>query len=223
MLAPRSTKFAAAVAFLSAATFFTAAGESVAQPGPAPAGTAIADYFPTTGQIIVSIAGIQNWGVKSASLSMTGPDDGSAALPAGGGLFASNDTQIGELNFSSPMTYTDISLGNVAATNLSLGDLTIFWNATIPGNTFEQAVNYVGGPVGQPGDFNNDNDVLGDDFIVWQRGGTTPPRDAGLLAEWESNYGTISASVATSTVPEPAALSLLTLGSLALLGRRTRR
>jgi len=70
------------------------------------------------------------------------------------------------------------------------------------------------------GDFDNDADVDGADFLVWQR----DLGDAGNLADWEGNFGTTSPLVAISAVPEPSALVLLGLaGVIGLLTRRDTR
>lgn len=95
-------------------------------PGPAGPGTAVAEYDPTTGQIIVSVDGVNNWYVESASSSLTG--DGPAGLPNNGGLVTDNDTRIGESGFAL-FSFTDLDLGSVAALGLLEGDLTINWNA----------------------------------------------------------------------------------------------
>ncbi len=64
-----------------------------------------------------------------------------------------------------------------------------------------------------PGDFDDDGDVDGRDFLVWQR---NPP--VGNLADWQANYGTgIPLTAAVSVVPEPSALVLL-LGCATVLG-----
>jgi len=69
------------------------------------------------------------------------------------------------------------------------------------------------------GDFDNDLDVDGQDFLEWQR--------SGLLSElpdWEANYGGGGGALAasTSTVPEPGTAFLLCLGVLwALLASRS--
>jgi hypothetical protein len=39
------------------------------------------------------------------------------------------------------------------------------------------------------GDFNDDGDVDGRDFLVWQRGASPAPSGGGL-ADWQTNYGT---------------------------------
>jgi len=80
--------------------------------------------------------------------------------------------------------------------------------------------------IGLPGDFNNDDSVDGADFLAWQRDLV----DAPNLALWEANYGAtaavqaLAAQSAVAAVPEPATLSIMALGLLALVlkGRRRR-
>ena len=110
--------------FTTAATLVAAVmltGTAVADPGPTPAGTAIAEYDPTTGEIVVSVGGVVNWHVESFSSSLNG-DSPQPPLPVGGGLVSDTDQIIGEIGFIS-VSFTDLNLGNVAATGLPLGDL----------------------------------------------------------------------------------------------------
>ena len=72
---------------------------------------------------------------------------------------------------------------------------------------------------GVPGDFDDDGDVDGRDFLVWQRGGSPTPLSAGDLATWQANYGTGGLS-AVAAVPEPSSILLLTLLGTAFLGSR---
>ncbi len=74
---------------------------------------------------------------------------------------------------------------------------------------------------GLPGDFDNDGDVDGRDFLAWQRGETTPAFGAAKLAEWQNAYngGALSG---LNTVPEPSALCLALLG-LSLFVKRGQR
>ena len=63
-----------------------------------------------------------------------------------------------------------------------------------------------------PGDFDRDNDVDGEDFLVWQRDGSPNSHSAADLAVWEENYGLtdISFHIAPSlSVPEPSSVLLL--------------
>jgi hypothetical protein len=65
------------------------------------------------------------------------------------------------------------------------------------------------------GDFDNDRDVDGSDFLAWQR---IP--SISDLADWQANFGTTPGVVAaTSAVPEPASVLLLALAAAALRRR----
>lgn len=70
----------------------------------------------------------------------------------------------------------------------------------------------------ETGDFDNDGDVDGRDFLIWQRGGSPNPGSASDLALWQAEYngGQIAAAVA---VPEPTTLSVFTVIGLVLAGR----
>jgi PEP-CTERM motif-containing protein len=73
------------------------------------------------------------------------------------------------------------------------------------------------------GDFDDDGDVDGADLLEWQRGfGST--YDSDDLADWKSGFGTsiTPAAVAAASVPEPASLALIVLGTLTLVTRRRR-
>ena len=61
------------------------------------------------------------------------------------------------------------------------------------------------------GDFDEDGDVDGRDFLVWQRNPSV-----GDLADWQANYG-VSSSAASVAVPEPSVIAhCLMLGALIL-------
>jgi autotransporter-associated beta strand protein len=66
---------------------------------------------------------------------------------------------------------------------------------------------------GIAGDFDNDGDVDGRDFLVWQRGGSPAPLSPGDLADWKSNFG---ATGGIGAVPEPAAGMLVAMGFAAV-------
>src|SRR5690606_26032812 len=112
------------------------------------------------------------------------------------------------------------------------------WALSLPGDDFgsfaatevvkSQQI-HPGGDIGSPGtfgasavndaDFDNDNDVDGQDFLIWQRGlgvGTDNATgdangsgsvDAADLAIWRSEFGP-SATAAVGAVPEPSAVLL---------------
>jgi len=79
--------------------------------------------------------------------------------------------------------------------------------------------------VTNPGDFDEDGDVDGDDFLLWQQGlGTI--YDATDLTVWENNFGNgVGPLTAASTaVPEPSTVVLAAVGLAGLLsGVRGRR
>jgi len=64
------------------------------------------------------------------------------------------------------------------------------------------------------GDFDQDEDVDGADFLKWQRGELSNPLSAEDLADWQANFGAGGSSVAAAStaVPEPATLLLAMLG-----------
>lgn len=68
-----------------------------------------------------------------------------------------------------------------------------------------------------PGDFDNDGDVDGTDFLIWQRGGSPSPLSPADLSAWQTNYGAggdlTSATIAV--VPEPGCLCLAALAVMA--------
>ena len=84
-------------------------------------------------------------------------------------------------------------------------------------------------------DFNEDGNVNGLDFLIWQRGvgvGTTKAEgdadgngvvDAVDLGIWESEYGATPLQGAGGVVPEPSSLALLAAGAGAYAFRRRRR
>ena len=73
------------------------------------------------------------------------------------------------------------------------------------------------------GDFDEDGDVDGNDFLVWQRGGSPNPLSPADLALWREQYGMSPSVVAAAqAVPEPHSLLLVLLTNAMLFscGRR---
>ena len=90
-------------------------------------------------------------------------------------------------------------------------------------------------PIPADADFDNDNDVDGRDFLIWQRGfglGTTLAQgdanesgtvNAQDLAIWQAQFGGVGgATIAASSVPEPAGLLLFMLAAASLVGCKRR-
>lgn len=67
-------------------------------------------------------------------------------------------------------------------------------------------------PVHLKGDFDKDGDVDGDDFLLWQRGGSPNSFSVSDLNEWKMYYGDERLSLVANqaTVPEPTSFILLT-------------
>ena len=108
-------------------SLFLFACQANAFTGSAPPGTAQADYDPLTGEISVSVNGVNNWWVESLSSGLTGDEPSHIPLLPSS-LPTNNDKIIGETSFLLASA-TDVSLGNVAAINLPADDLFIMWNA----------------------------------------------------------------------------------------------
>jgi len=69
------------------------------------------------------------------------------------------------------------------------------------------------------GDFDNDNDVDGADFLAWQRDGLS----ATDLDAWEANFGTDASLASSTSVPEPSTgvMILVCCGVCAMRRRAT--
>ena len=70
-----------------------------------------------------------------------------------------------------------------------------------------------------PGDFDDDGDVDGEDFLVWQIGGSPDPLSSSDLADWEANYGAGATSFgagAAVNVPEPSTIASTLITALCI-------
>ena len=106
----------------------------------------------------------------------------------------------------------------------STGVNTYDYTWTLDGGTgdlfkFNTGSTFIVGP-SIPGDFDEDGDVDGADFLTWQR----DLGDAPNLAIWQGAYGTgaLAAAASAAAVPEPTALLLSLLGIVAMAGSRRR-
>ncbi|WP_218932036.1 PEP-CTERM sorting domain-containing protein [Adhaeretor mobilis] len=90
----------------------------------------------------------------------------------------------------------------------------------------QTGVGIVVGDSGAPAylsDFDEDSDVDGEDFLVWQRD-FGMPYNGSNLADWQLEYGSGSSSQpAVGSVPEPGTLGLLAAGAGGLAWMRRRR
>jgi hypothetical protein len=88
---------------------------------------------------------------------------------------------------------------------------------------------------GDDADFDNDSDVDGNDFLIWQRGvgvgadnstgdaDGSGAVDGADLAIWRLQFANPVATAAVGAIPEPAAADLLMCGALALVSLPRRR
>lgn len=146
----------------------------------------------------------------------------SGNLAAGGTLAVALDGTVSSPVLGDTFDILDFATASGAFGAFSLPGLTpgLVWDTSNLLTTGELSV--IAGTTA-PGDFDNDGDVDGADFLAWQRGvpGTYGAAD---LADWESNYGTTPASPANVSVPEPTGLALAAcMAALAAAGMRRRR
>ncbi len=88
-----------------------------------------------------------------------------------------------------------------------------FRSSSLPANEFGFGfrVATLAEPATLAGDFDNDSDVDGADFLTWQRN-----QNVGSLADWESNFGMTSPPAIA--VPEPTTGTMLLLGAMLSMG-----
>jgi hypothetical protein len=96
--------------------------------GPAPAGTACGTYDWTTGEIVLSASGIEYLRIDGKGL-LTGDAPDWGFLTAG--LTDDCDDFTGFWAFQNAQTFTDQSIGDVAATGLAAGDLMLVYQADL--------------------------------------------------------------------------------------------
>ncbi len=112
-------------------------------------------------------------------------------------------------------------------------DRGFFWDETRFGYDFSSVAGVL--PLIENADFDDDGDVDGSDYLIWQRGfdsGTTQPEgdanntntvDGEDLAIWRNQYGVVTELGGATNIPEPNTLLLVLLGNAYLLGTRRGR
>jgi hypothetical protein len=138
---------------------------------------------------------------------------GTAWVPSSGSD-ANNLSELNPINVTAIAPGASIPMGNIFNTSGTQDLVFRFLQGT---NQFPTTgvVMYTAFATAVDGDFDNDGDVDGRDFLIWQRGGS--PNGVGSasdLALWKANYGfgTLSAVSATTAVPEPTSLLLTVVG-----------
>jgi hypothetical protein len=109
--------------------------------------------------------------------------------------------------------FANVANGQRLTTSDGLGSFRVHYG---PGSLFdENAVVLSAFLPTLGGDFDLDGDVDGNDFLVWQRGGSPTPLSAADFNAWKTNFGAVSAAAASGAVPEPSGGSLA-LAAIAL-------
>jgi hypothetical protein len=155
-------------------------------------------------------------------------DDAEGGDPVGTGWDeapASTANLLSEVNLQSMSTFApggSASLGNAFSVGQAQ-DISFFYAG--PGATVLRSgiVSYVTGA--NDADFDNDSDVDGNDFLIWQRGvgvgnnnatgdaNASGTVDGADLAIWRSQFGPAS-TAAAAAVPEPGSLALLVVAGI---------
>jgi uncharacterized lipoprotein YddW (UPF0748 family) len=119
--------------------------------------------------------------------------------------------------YISYITMNSLRIGN---SNPSMENTLIFGDSSdLSGNVSAEWYHVGVFGAGIAGDFDQDGDVDGRDFLEWQRGYGTLYDDMDL-ANWKNNFGYQLSSTFTATVPEPAMAVLLIPALAAICGQR---
>jgi hypothetical protein len=122
-----------------------------------------------------------------------------------GGNIEPEDWRQFMLNGVAPAGTTSVRVA-VRATGLGNSDAN-------PQSAFFDEFSLQGPAAGVPGDWDNDSDVDGNDFLIIQRGLGTQTTAADL-ATWKANFGRTSAAPSIQAVPEPASATVALVLSL---------
>jgi hypothetical protein len=157
------------------------------------------------------------WSLSWGGSSFTGLTTGSTTNDADG-IFgppvnmALPSTTLQALQFTG--TATALSTNNLAQYALTAGAATFINNA---GTSFTLVA-----PPEPTGDFDDDGDVDGRDFLLWQRGESPDELSVGDLQLWQEQYGTSGIVAGVNAIPEPGALAGIALCGIGAMLRRRR-
>jgi hypothetical protein len=104
--------------------------------------------------------------------------------------------------------------------NGSMDDTHIFTHALSEAELQDMA-GFVPPPTSN-GDFDDDGDVDGRDFLLWQRGESPSQLSEEDLDLWAENYGTVPELTSVTAVPEPTSVVLVLALGLAVAASRRR-
>jgi alpha-L-arabinofuranosidase len=98
--------------------------------------------------------------------------------------------------------------GGTSLTSSALATLGNAFNVSLAPRSISTFV-IAAAPPGLAGDFDEDGDVDGRDFLLWQQ-----DSNVGNLSDWQENYGTVPELTGNLSIPEPASgvIAVLVLG-----------
>jgi hypothetical protein len=182
--------------------------------------TVHSDFIFTESFLVAALTDMDTGG-STSTLSMVIGDNASS-LNVIGNLELGNVTLSLDYNGAAPQIGQSFELINAAGDINGFGE---FSNdqVVVDGKLWDIGydadsvfVTFSGLSAGLAGDFDNDGDVDGRDFLAWQRNPSI-----GDLADWQANYGQSGAIVsAVTAVPEPSAAMLMLAGVFAMALRR---
>jgi hypothetical protein len=148
------------------------------------------------------------WSLSWGGTSFTGSTTGSITNDSNGDFGPPVDMALPSSSLQSLLfdgAAADKSTTNFADYILTPGAATFINNA---GTSFTLVA-----PEPESADFDEDGDIDGRDFLVWQRGESPDPLSADDLALWQEQYGTEPPlTAATVVVPEPGSIAILLCG-----------
>ncbi|QDT00229.1 PEP-CTERM sorting domain-containing protein [Adhaeretor mobilis] len=147
--------------------------------------------------------------------------DGLLSLSLINGFIPSHAQSFAVLRSNTTLTgsFDNVASGNRLTTSDGSGSFRVRYGAGAPNTSRVTLSNFF-----LTGDFDQDNDVDGNDFLIWQRGGSPNGIHSSDLAFWKSQFGSVTALTAViHTVPEPSSLVLVAGGMSSLILLRKRR
>lgn len=120
----------------------------------------------------------------------------------------------------------DVSALTLGGNNIAIGQSDVNTStARHPAMVFTVYDNLVVTALPSPGllgDFNHDDVVDGNDFLVWQRGESPTSYSVEDLNDWKANFGAVASGGVVAAASEPSAIGLAVV-SLGIMGLCTRR
>lgn len=156
--------------------------------------------------LTIQVDSVANFGSGGNDLLPTNVDVGFNYYQLSTGFFEPQGEDIvqGASNFNTEVLFNDTSITHTSIDNDPRLHALISQN--IVDNLNQQTA-----------DFDNDGDIDGSDFILWQRGESPDPLSTTDLETWEQTFGQTENLAASQVVPEPCSFTLLLSALLGLV------